>query len=91
MFNALKTEFNLLYNIDKQVVQLILISLVGTNVCPRVSLMWEETLKPGKTQESKRAVSIPFHMYNHCRSQESNSGCSGENQVQYIQTTIHVI
>lgn len=34
--------------IDKQVVQLILISLVGTGVSARGSLMWEETGVPGE-------------------------------------------
>uniref|UniRef100_K1QEJ4 Uncharacterized protein n=1 Tax=Magallana gigas TaxID=29159 RepID=K1QEJ4_MAGGI len=48
--------------IDEQVLQLILISLVATNVSARGSMVWEDSAEyPERTHVSKRATTIPYH------------------------------
>jgi len=43
------TSLNFIYftTITEQVIQLILIMLVGTDVCVRMAFVWEETGVPG--------------------------------------------
>lgn len=48
--------------IDKQVIQLILICLVGTDDSAMGSLMWEKTGVPGEDHVSKQATTILFHI-----------------------------
>lgn len=48
--------------IDKQVIQLILICLVGTDDSAMGSLMWEKTGVPGEDNVSKQATTILFHI-----------------------------
>ena len=48
--------------ITKQVIQLILIMLVGTDVCVRMVFVWEETGEPGETHLSDLMTKWPSHM-----------------------------
>ena len=45
--NILVLNFIFFTTITKQVIQLILITLVGTDVCVRMVFVWEETGVPG--------------------------------------------
>ena len=49
LFRRVKTSLNIIYftTITKQVMQFILIMLVGTDVCVRMVFVWEETGVPG--------------------------------------------
>lgn len=50
------TELNLFTAIDKQILQLMIISLFETDVSERYSSMWEEAEIPGKKHVSKMAI-----------------------------------
>lgn len=66
-------------NVDKQVLQLILISFVGTDVSKRNSLMWvEATVYLEKTQVSKQGTILHFHIQP-LSNEGLNCGHSGEN------------
>lgn len=60
--------------IDRQVLPLILMSFVGTDVSARRSLVWEKARVSGK--KPKRANTIAFHIQ-YCRSRGLHSGRSG--------------
>jgi len=47
MYNACISYFIYFTTITKQVIQLIIIMLVGTDVCVRMIFVWEETIMPG--------------------------------------------
>jgi len=49
--------------ITKQVLQLILIMLVGTDVCVQTVFMWEETGLPGGNPPVCGLLSISYVMY----------------------------
>ena len=63
----------------KQVIKLILITLVGPDVSARGVVVWEETGEPGGNPRGRAGDPIPFHV----RSGESNPGRLGERQVRY--------
>ena len=48
--------------ITKQVIQLILIMLVGTDVCIRMVFVWEETGVPEETNLSDLVTTRPSYM-----------------------------
>ena len=76
--NKFNFKLYLFYNITKQVIKLILIMLVGTNVCVRMDFVWEET---GAHRRKPTCLTWWPHDHLICRRRVSNPGRSGERRV----------